>query len=149
MRHYCRITSYDTQELRAGTGAGAHPARDPRHPPRPLRGAALFAAGHRGRARRESLAGEHLAGDLRHQQDGPGTARTGSAGVSMTDALIRDRKVDVRCLDCGAGSAWTAWCYRCSSTNLEMVPQKALRGPYSVQGRSEEPEVASVGTLGL
>ena len=64
------------------------------------------------------------------------------------DTLIRDRKVDVRCLDCGAGSAWTAWCYRCSSTNLEMVPQKALRGPYSVQGDPEEPEAASVGHVG-
>lgn len=35
--------------------------------------------------------------------------------------LIQLRKVDVRCPECGAVSAYTAMCYRCSNTDLEIV----------------------------
>lgn len=36
-------------------------------------------------------------------------------------ALWQAGKLDVRCLDCGAGSAATARCYRCGSRNLDYI----------------------------
>jgi len=41
--------------------------------------------------------------------------------TSDVERLVQLRKVDVRCLECGAESAYTAMCYRCSSTDLELV----------------------------
>ena len=48
--------------------------------------------------------------------------------TNLTDemkALWQRSKLDCRCLDCGAESAATGWCYRCTSKNLEYIPHGA------------------------
>lgn len=54
------------------------------------------------------------------------------------EKLAQSRRLDARCLDCGAEMAYSSWCYRCSSTNLELVPHQPER-PCLSTGRAGHP----------
>jgi hypothetical protein len=54
--------------------------------------------------------------------------------------LIQLRKVDVRCLECGAESAYTAMCYRCSSTELEVIPHGSPGWTHCLGGPGSAPD---------
>lgn len=42
------------------------------------------------------------------------------AGQEVTERDWWMRRVDMRCRECGATAAGSAWCFRCGSTDLEL-----------------------------